>query len=144
MNAPVNSHRQESGWGMIQVAIQPISLISKMRISIMKKTSLFSLTAALALLAIPFGSQAASWSCKNGSNVREIHIQTESPSSPVPCCVVNKKTTEGAADQTLWTAANDAGYCEEKATALVEKLGSLGWTCEEAKGGAGTAAKTNP
>jgi hypothetical protein len=129
---------------MIHVATQPISLISKMRISTMKKTSLYSLTAALAMIAIPFSSQAASWSCKHGDSVREVHIQTESPSSPVPCSVVYKKTTEGAADQTLWTAANDAGYCEEKAKGLVEKLTSLGWTCEEAMGGASTETKTTP
>jgi hypothetical protein len=129
---------------MIHVAAQPISLISKMRISTMTKPSLFSLTAALALLAIPFGSQAASWSCKHGSNVREIHIQTESPSSPVPCSVVYKKVTEGAADQTLWNATNDAAYCAEKAKAFVEKQVSLGWTCEEAKSVASTATKTNP
>jgi len=113
----------------------------------MKRTSLFTLAAALALLAIPFSSQAASsWSCKNGSNVREIHIQSQSPSSPVPCSVIYKKTTEGAADQTLWTASNDAGYCEQKAKALVEKLASLGWTCEEPTptAGASTTTKTNP
>ena len=110
----------------------------------MTKSSLFSLTAALALIAFPFSSQAASWSCKHGSNVREIHIQTESPSSPVPCSVVYKKTTEGTADQTLWTAANDAGYCEEKAKGLVEKLVSMGWACEEATDGASTTTKTNP
>ena len=110
----------------------------------MKNPSLFNLTVALALLAIPFSSQAASWSCKNGSNVREIHIQTESPSSPVPCSVVYKKVTEGAADQTLWTAANDAAYCAEKAKAFVEKQVSLGWTCQEATGGESTTTKTNP
>jgi hypothetical protein len=110
----------------------------------MKTPSLFCLTAALALIVIPFSSQAASWSCKNGNNVREIHIQTESPSSPVPCSVVYKKVTEGAADQTLWNAVNDAGYCEEKAKAFVEKLTSLGWTCEETTGGASAMTKTNP
>jgi hypothetical protein len=111
-----------------------------MRISIMKKSTLYSMTAALALIAIPFGSQAASWTCKNGSTVREIHVQAESPSSPVPCSVVYKKTTEGVADQTLWTAENDAAYCEEKAKGLADKLTSLGWTCEETKADASAPA----
>jgi hypothetical protein len=99
----------------------------------MKKSTLYSLTAALALIAIPFGSQAATWTCKSGKIVREIDVQSQTPSSPVPCSVVYKKTTEGAADQTLWTAENDAAYCEEKAKGLADKLTSLGWTCEEAK-----------
>jgi len=110
----------------------------------MKTSSLFCLTAALALIAIPFSSQAASWSCKSGNTVREVVIQTQSPSSPVPCSVVYKKVTEGVPDKTLWNAENDAGYCEEKAKAFVEKLGSLGWTCEETTGAASAVTKTNP
>jgi hypothetical protein len=107
----------------------------------MKILSLVSQTVAVALLVIPFSSQAESWTCKQGNNVREIHIQSESPSSPVPCSVVYKKVTEGAEDQTLWTAENDAGYCEEKAKAFVEKQVSWGWTCEETAGGESAATK---
>ena len=107
----------------------------------MKKSISFILPAAIALLATPFGSQAESWTCNMGNSVREIHIQTDTPSSPVPCSVVYKKVTEGAEDQTLWTAENDAGYCEEKAKAFVEKQVSWGWTCEEA---AGESAMTKP
>ena len=107
----------------------------------MKKPILFSLAVSFALLAIPFSSQAASWSCKSDNNVREIIIQTESPSSPVPCSVVYKKVTEGEADQTLWTAENDASYCEEKAKAFVDKQVSWGWTCEETMAGEGTMTK---
>jgi len=109
----------------------------------MNKTSLISLTAAVALLAIPFSSQAQSWTCKNGNSVREIEIQTESPSSPVPCSVVYKKTSEGVADQTLWTATNDAGYCADQAKAFVDKQVSWGWTCEEAMSGDNAMTKTN-
>jgi hypothetical protein len=107
----------------------------------MKKLSLVSHTVAIALLALPFSSHAASWSCKKGTGVREIHVQSETPSSPVPCSVVYKKVTEGAPDQTLWTAANDAGYCEEQAKAFVEKQVSWGWACEETMGGESAATK---
>jgi hypothetical protein len=107
----------------------------------MKMFSLVSQIVAIALLVIPFSSQAASWNCKQGSNVREIHVQSESASSPVPCSVVYKKVTEGAADQTLWSAANDAAFCEEKAKAFVEKQVSWGWTCEEAKVAESTPTK---
>ena len=108
----------------------------------MKKFNLVSLTIAVALFAIPFSSQAASWSCKNGNNIREIHVQSESPSSPVPCSVIYKKVTEGVPDQTLWTAENDAGYCEAQAKALVEKQVSWGWSCEQTADAASTPAKT--
>ncbi len=108
----------------------------------MKKQFLFIHAAAVALFAFPFSSQAESWTCSMGNSVREIHIQTDTPSSPVPCSVVYKKVTEGAEDQTLWTAENDAGYCEEKAKAFVEKQVSWGWTCEEATGG--ESAMTKP
>ena len=107
----------------------------------MKKTHLIIHTAAIALFVIPFGAQAQSWTCTNGNNVREIHIQTESPGSPVPCSVVYKKETEGAAEQTLWNATNDAAYCEEKAKAFVEKQVSWGWACEEKASGESAAAK---
>jgi hypothetical protein len=109
----------------------------------MKIASLVIRTAAIALLAIPFSSQAESWTCKNGNNVREIHIQTDTPGSPVPCSVVYKKTTEGAADQTLWTASNDLAYCEEKAKAFVDKQTSWGWACEEDMSSASPAAMPN-
>ena len=105
----------------------------------MNKPSILTLAVALAVFTIPFNSQAATWTCKNGNNVREILIQTESPSSPVPCSVVYKKVTEGAPDQTLWTASNDASYCEQQAKAFVDKQVSWGWSCEEAMAGAATA-----
>ena len=97
----------------------------------MKKLSLPSLSFAIALLAIPFSSQAESWSCRHNNDVREIHIQTDSPSSSIPCRVVYKKLTEGVEDRVLWNAQNDASYCEEKAKAFVEKQIAWGWTCVE-------------
>jgi hypothetical protein len=110
----------------------------------MKKSILIGQTALIALLAIPLGSHAQSWTCKQGNTVREILIQTATPGSPVPCSVVYKKTTEGVADQTLWNATNDAAYCEEKAKGLADKLNSLGWNCQgaAAAGAAASAVST--
>ncbi|MGA9665459.1 MAG: hypothetical protein WBQ69_03295 [Gallionella sp.] len=113
-----------------------------MKTSRMKTSSLFSLAVAFALIAIPCSSQAGSWSCKNGTDVREIHVQSQTPSSPVPCSVVYKKVSEGTPDQTLWNAANDAAYCEEKAKAFADKQVSWGWTCEEIKAGEKATPKT--
>ncbi len=84
----------------------------------------------IVLLALPFNLQADSWSCRHNDDVREIHIQRDT-SEPVPCKVVYKKLTEGVEDQVLWTAENDANYCEEKARAFVEKQTGWGWTCVE-------------
>lgn len=97
----------------------------------MKKLSLLSQTVAIALLAIPFSSQADSWSCRHSNDVREIHVQSESATSDVPCSVVYKKLTEGVEDKVLWTAQNDASFCAEKARAFVEKQVDWGWTCVE-------------
>jgi hypothetical protein len=110
----------------------------------MNKSTLYNLTAALALIAIPFGSQAATWTCKSGNTVREIDVQSQTPSNPVPCSVVYKKTTEGVPDQTLWTAENDAAYCEEKAKALADKLNSSGWNCQEAAAASAVSATAKP
>lgn len=85
---------------------------------------------SIAALALPFNAFSDSWSCRHGDDVREIHIQ-RSTSEPVPCSVVYKKLTEGVEDQVLWTAENDANFCDEKARAFVEKQVSWGWTCVE-------------
>jgi hypothetical protein len=49
----------------------------------------------------------------------------------VPCQVVYKKLTEGVEDQVLWSAQNDAAYCDFKAKGFVEKLESWDWVCVE-------------
>lgn len=85
---------------------------------------------SITLLSIPFSAQADSWSCRHDNNVREIHIERPSGEA-VPCNVLYKKLTEGAEDQILWNAENNADYCEEKAKAFVEKQISWGWTCVE-------------
>lgn len=83
-----------------------------------------------ALLLLPFSTFAESWSCRHDNDVREVHI-VQASSEPVPCSVVYKKLTEGVEDQVLWTAANDANFCHEKAQAFVDKQISWGWTCVE-------------
>ncbi|HEY9050514.1 MAG TPA: hypothetical protein VIQ03_03150 [Gammaproteobacteria bacterium] len=87
-------------------------------------------TLSIAALTLPFNAFADSWSCRHGDDVREIHIQ-RATSAPVPCSVVYKKLTEGVEDQVLWTAENDANFCDEKARAFVEKQAGWGWTCVE-------------
>ena len=74
---------------------------------------------------LPISAYADSWSCSHGRDVREIHNMSTTPAA-APCQVVYKKLTEGVEDQVLWTAKNDASYCEDKAKGFVAKLESFG------------------
>lgn len=82
------------------------------------------------LLFMPFFAHADSWSCRLGNDVREVHTE-QTTSAPLPCQVVYKKLTEGVEDQILWTAQNDAAYCNFKARGFIEKLEGWGWVCVE-------------
>ena len=84
----------------------------------------------IALITVPTGAYANSWSCSHGNDVREVHIEYTT-SNYVPCNVVYKKQTEGIEDQILWSANNDDSYCDEKAEGLVARLESSGWVCTE-------------
>ena len=84
---------------------------------------------AISLLT-SLNAYADSWSCRQGNDVREVHVE-QTTSAPVPCNVVYRKLTEGSEDQVLWNAQIDESYCEEKARGFIEKLESLGWTCVE-------------
>jgi len=64
--------------------------------------------------------------CSHGSQIRVIEVAYTSEEN-VPCEVRYSKE-EGS--QTLWSATNKAGYCEEKAAAFVEKQIGWGWACE--------------
>ena len=85
---------------------------------------------SLALLTMPLGVTADSWSCRSGNDVREIQIVRHSDGA-VPCDVAYKKLTEGVEDQVLWSAVNDPNYCDYQAQTFVDKQTSWGWTCVE-------------
>jgi hypothetical protein len=83
-------------------------------------------------------SEAASdptqYSCNYQGLVRHIEIAYEKPGFAVPCSVVYRKETEEPGTvQTLWTASNQPGYCEDKTSQFVDKLEGLAWTCEDAE-----------
>ena len=81
-------------------------------------------------LLTPLLAHADSWSCRQGNDVREVHTE-QTTSAPAPCQVVYKKLTEGVEDQILWSAQNDATYCDFKAKGFIEKLETWSWTCVE-------------
>lgn len=83
------------------------------------------------LMTAPVGVYASSWSCTQNNHERKVVVEYTGSAS-VPCNVVYKKPTEKIDDQTLWSAKNTVGYCEEKAKLFIEKLTDLKWRCTEA------------
>lgn len=74
---------------------------------------------------------ATRFSCSYDNMVRSIEVVYEQPGFTVPCSVVYHKETESPGDiKTLWSADNQAGYCEEKASEFSEKLEGFGWDCQ--------------
>jgi hypothetical protein len=74
-------------------------------------------------------AQGAETQCTYGDMVRRVVIMTE-PGVSVPCEVHYFKDTEAPGeDQVLWSASQQAGYCEEQAASLVAKLEGWGWDC---------------
>jgi hypothetical protein len=64
--------------------------------------------------------------CTHGGKTRVIEVvYTTEDNLP---CEVRYSKEEGS--QTLWSATNKVGYCEEKAAAFVEKQIGWGWACE--------------
>ena len=66
--------------------------------------------------------------CTYGDLTRRIEVVYVDPGAPVPCEVIYDKSAEGSIE-TLWRANNEAGYCEDRAAALAEKLSGMGWHC---------------
>jgi hypothetical protein len=96
----------------------------------MQKLNRTGLAIIAALLVLPTGVYADSWSCEHNNLIREVKVERDT-TEPAPCSVVYNKETEGLGSQVLWNASNDGAYCEEKARGLVEKLQGWGWECTE-------------
>lgn len=80
--------------------------------------------------AIPFSANAHSWTCEHNGLIREVSIRSDGTNA-VPCTVEYSKITEGIEAQTLWSAENVEGYCEQKADDFIAKLSSWGWQCTQ-------------
>jgi len=77
-------------------------------------------------------SDAAKYTCNYQGLVRHVEIAYEKPGFAVPCSVLyRKETEEPGVVKTLWTANNQAGYCEDKTSQFVDKLEGLGWACQD-------------
>ncbi len=99
----------------------------------MKKLTVLCLVISVALLA---GNAFAdvTYTCTHGSQERIITIVYQDQAAKVPCEVTYQK--EGGTE-TLWTAQNQVGYCEEKVSAFLEKQRGWGWDCQEKMAAAG-------
>jgi hypothetical protein len=64
--------------------------------------------------------------CLNDNQTRIIEI-VYTGEGKVPCEV---QYTKSEGTQTLWSAQNKEGYCENKAAAFVEKQIGWGWSCD--------------
>lgn len=95
------------------------------------------LASALPGLALAQGSET--FQCSYGDLQRRVEILHETEMS-VPCEVHYYKDTEAPGErEVLWSATNQAGYCEEKAEAFIARLQGWGWDC-----GQGEAQESMP
>ena len=109
----------------------------------MKRTILFSsITAMVPIVA--FAQSSDTYQCAMGGLTRRVEIAREGSSS-VPCEVLYFKDSEAPGErQVLWSATNEAGYCETQAQGFVAKLEGLGWECAGTPGSPAPAAAAAP
>ena len=67
--------------------------------------------------------------CTQAGQERIITILYHDQEAKIPCEVQYQKD---GVTETLWTAQNVVGYCEEKSAAFLEKQRGWGWSCESA------------
>jgi len=97
----------------------------------MKRLTTLCLVASLSLLATTSIADET-YTCSNGSQERVISVVYQDQEAKVPCEVQYQKD---GVTETLWSAHDEVGYCEEKAKAFVEKQRSWGWSCNETTAG---------
>ena len=90
---------------------------------------------AMALLSpLVMADANVKYECRNGDLVRHVELVYEDQDSKLPCSVqYTKDSEEPGQTKTLWSAQNEANYCEEKLDAFIEKLQGMGWTCQQVK-----------
>lgn len=79
-------------------------------------------------------AMAKSVTCTMASLERTVELRYDNPGDAVPCEVRYAKPTEGVAEQVLWRAEREAGYCEARFGEFVDKLRGFGWSCSASAG----------
>lgn len=81
----------------------------------------------------------ASRQCRNGDNLRRIHIEAEDPDNGKPCELIYwADGDQSQPGQLLWRAEHDADFCPRRLETIVNKWAGDGWACDA--GGVETAA----
>ena len=86
-------------------------------------------TICVLLLSSAATVMAEATTCRLAEMTRSIEVVYSAPGQAVPCEVLYRKSAQGTVE-TLWRAANEAGYCEARAREFTVKLEGLGWVCE--------------
>jgi hypothetical protein len=87
----------------------------------------------LTLSTLAFHSYAQNqYVCTRGGSERIIEVVYHQPDSKVPCDV---KYTKSEGTEILWSANNEVGYCENKATEFTIQSASRGWSCSGSNNG---------
>lgn len=87
------------------------------------------LTGAVLMLAAPLATAADAYRCNNGNLERRVEVVYET-GGVLPCEVHYYKDSEAPGSrEVLWTANNEAGYCEARAAEFIERLRGFGWDC---------------
>jgi len=81
-------------------------------------------------------------SCEQDGVIRRIEVVYAEPGQAVPCEVVYDKSAEGSIE-TVWRSNFEAGYCEARATELIDKLSGMGWLCASTAAGSGSTDADN-
>lgn len=85
-------------------------------------TLIASLTISLAIAA----QSDLTYTCIMDTMTRTISVEYTTD-APTPCSVIYVKDDDTT--ETLWSAKNVDGYCENKAREFIEKQRSWGWQC---------------
>jgi hypothetical protein len=94
--------------------------------------AMLAVSVATLLPLVAAAQSTMRYQCTMGDLTRRVEV-VQSTSAPVPCAVEYFKDSEAAGErQVLWSASNEAGYCEARAAEFVGRLGELGWTCGDA------------
>jgi hypothetical protein len=71
--------------------------------------------------------------CKRGKAER--HVNVVAPGAEGRVCEVHyAKPTEGVENRMLWYATSDKSFCDERASTLMARLTSAGWSCTNPDG----------
>ena len=89
---------------------------------------LVPVVAVLVALGAEF-ALAKTVACTMASMERTVELRYDNPGEAVPCEIRYAKPTEGVGEEVLWRAENEAGYCEARFQAFVDKLRGFGWSC---------------